>query len=109
MKTKLIRITRIESSELDPLEGPDEISRDEFETLPKYEPTPTEREAEMLLRIRGKEREVDKEMMRKSVDLLVEDDVYKEMLNIFKLYGVPIKLIPGGVEADIRDRMIQEG
>ncbi len=110
MKTKLFRIIRMESSELDPPEESDEISEAEFETLPKSEMTPREKEASMLLRVEGKGREVDdKEMMKRSVDLLVEDDVYKEMLNVFKLYGVPFKPIANGVEVDIRDRVLEEG
>lgn len=108
MKTKLIRIIRIESSELDPSDEPGEIPIEEFETLPEYRPTPRETEAEMLLKVKGKEKEVDKEMMKRSVDLLVEDDDFKEIRNIFKLYGVPLKPIVNGIEVDIRKRMIEE-
>ena len=105
---KLIRIIRIESSELDPSDEPGEIPIEEFETLPEYEPTPREREAEMLLRVEGKEKEVDIEMEKKSVDIHVDDKIFKEMLNIFKLFKVPFKPIENGIQADIRRKMREE-
>lgn len=105
MKTKLIRIMRIESSELDPSDEPEEIPKEEFETLPEHKPTPREREAEMLLRVEGKEKEVDIEMMKKSVDIHVDEKVLKELLNIFKLYEVPFKPIENGIQVDIRRKM----
>ena len=105
---KLIRILRIESRELDPSDEPEEISIEEFEKLPKYEPTPREKEAEVLLKIEGKEVEVDIEMQKKSVDIHVDDKVYKELLSIFKLYKVPLKFIENGVQVDIRRKMREE-
>lgn len=108
MKTKLIRIVRITTNELDPSDELEEISIEEFEALPEYEPSPKEREAEMLLRVKGKEVEVDIEMMKKSVDITVEDNALKELLNIFKLYNVPFKLIENGIQIDIRRKMREE-
>ncbi|MDH5745097.1 MAG: hypothetical protein OEZ52_16265, partial [Candidatus Aminicenantes bacterium] len=108
MNTKLIRIVRIASVELNPQEV-EEISVEEFELLPEYKPSGREEEAEMLLRVGGKERDVDREMMKRSVDLLVEDGVFKEVRNIFKLFGVPLKPLVNGIEVDIRDKMMEEG
>jgi len=105
MKTKLIRILRIESSDLDPSEKPEEISVEEFESLPEYEPSPKEREAEMLLKFKGMEKEYDTEMMKKAVDVYIDDNIFKELLNIFKLYKVPSKFIENGIELDIRRKM----
>jgi len=108
MKTRLIRIIRIETRELDPSDEPEEIPIEEFERLPKFEPGLREREAEMLLRVEGKEKEVDKEMMKKSVDIHVDDNIFKELINIFKLYEVPFNPIENGVQVDIREEMIEE-
>jgi len=108
MKTKLIRILRIESSELDPSEEPEELTAEEFEALPTYKPSRREREAEMLLRVEGKEVEVDVEMMKKSTDIHVSDKAFKELINIFKLYKVPFTFIENGLQVDIRGKMRQE-
>lgn len=108
MKTKLIRTMRIKANELDPSDELDEISIEEFEALPEYGPSPREREAEMLLRVKGKEVEVDIEMMKKSVDITVDDNTFKELLNIFKLYKVPFKPTERGIEIDIRRKMREE-
>lgn len=105
MKTKLIRILRIESSELDPFEEPEEITEEEFERLPEYEPDQNEIEAEQLLKVQGMEGEVDIEMMKKTVDVYVDDNTFKELLNLFKLYKVPFKFIENGIEVDVRRKM----
>ena len=84
MKAKLIRIVRIETRELDPPVG---ISR-LMAVLEEIAPSLTR---------------------KKSVDIYVDDNALKELLNIFELYKVPLKHIRNGIEVDIRGKMKEEG